>query len=58
MFSPAERFFGETDKGKEVVDMAVWKCAKCGHTVEGRCRPAKCPKCGAGKEALQKAETK
>ncbi|MGE5577995.1 MAG: RCKP-type rubredoxin-like domain-containing protein [Syntrophothermus sp.] len=38
--------------------MAVWTCTQCGNTVEGRCRPAKCPKCGAAKESLKKAETK
>ncbi|MGD2080060.1 MAG: rubredoxin [Nitrospirota bacterium] len=27
--------------------MAVFKCDKCGATKEGRCKPRKCPKCGA-----------
>jgi len=34
--------------------MAVWKCQKCGKKVEARCRPAKCPKCGAPKEEFTK----
>ncbi|MDI6710499.1 MAG: radical SAM protein [Bacillota bacterium] len=34
--------------------MAVWKCAHCGETYEGRCKPGKCKKCGAGKEELVK----
>lgn len=28
------------------VNMAVFKCASCGATKEGRCKPKKCPKCG------------
>jgi len=39
---------------KEVNDMPVWKCSKCGTTVEGRCLPPKCPKCGAPKEEFKK----
>ncbi|OGP66125.1 MAG: hypothetical protein A3K22_01520 [Deltaproteobacteria bacterium RBG_16_42_7] len=31
----------------EVIRMAVWKCEKCGYTKESRCKPGKCPKCGA-----------
>jgi len=27
--------------------MAVWRCEKCGYTKESRCKPGKCPKCGA-----------
>jgi len=27
--------------------MAVFKCKKCGHVIETRCKPKKCPKCGA-----------
>lgn len=27
--------------------MAVFKCGSCGATKEGRCKPRKCPKCGA-----------
>ncbi|MFH1449431.1 MAG: RCKP-type rubredoxin-like domain-containing protein [bacterium] len=34
--------------------MAAWKCSKCGATVEGRCRPQKCPKCDAKKEDFEK----
>jgi rubrerythrin len=40
----------------EVIMMAVWKCKNCGETKEGRCRPAKCPKCGAPKESFEKQE--
>jgi rubrerythrin len=25
--------------------MAIWKCEKCGHEKEGRCKPKKCPTC-------------
>jgi rubrerythrin len=38
--------------------MAVWVCGKCGETLEGRCKPGKCPKCGAAKEELIKQEVK
>lgn len=34
--------------------MAAWKCSVCGTVVEGRCRPAKCPKCGSPKDKLVK----
>lgn len=34
--------------------MAVFKCAQCGEVVEQRCKPGKCPKCGAVKEELIK----
>ncbi len=34
--------------------MALWKCSKCGHTAEGRCRPKTCPTCGAPKEDFVK----
>jgi rubrerythrin len=34
--------------------MPVWICSKCGYKVEGRCRPKKCPACGAPKEAFDK----
>ncbi|MFH1862035.1 MAG: RCKP-type rubredoxin-like domain-containing protein [bacterium] len=27
--------------------MATWKCTACGEVKEGRCKPQKCPKCGA-----------
>ncbi|MHA1835432.1 MAG: RCKP-type rubredoxin-like domain-containing protein [Candidatus Odinarchaeia archaeon] len=27
--------------------MAVWKCVKCGATVETRCKPRKCKNCGS-----------
>lgn len=36
-------------------DMPTWKCADCGTTSEGRCRPAKCPRCGAARDTLVKA---
>jgi len=25
--------------------MAIWRCEKCGHEKEGRCKPKKCPTC-------------
>jgi rubrerythrin len=27
--------------------MATFKCKECGETKEGRCKPRKCPACGA-----------
>ncbi|MFQ6093785.1 MAG: RCKP-type rubredoxin-like domain-containing protein [bacterium] len=36
--------------------MAVWKCAKCGWTYEGRCKPGKCKNCGAPRQELEKQE--
>ncbi|SHH53238.1 hypothetical protein SAMN02745196_00684 [Clostridium collagenovorans DSM 3089] len=38
--------------------MAIWKCSVCGETKEGRCRPAKCPKCEAPKDKFIKEEVK
>jgi len=29
------------------VAMAVWTCGKCGYEKKGRCKPKKCPACGA-----------
>ncbi|MFQ6092019.1 MAG: RCKP-type rubredoxin-like domain-containing protein [bacterium] len=43
---------------REVIEMATWKCAECGWTYEGRCKPGKCKKCGAPREELQKQEKK
>lgn len=37
--------------------MPTWVCSKCGTKSEGRCRPPKCPKCGAPKESIKKEET-
>lgn len=34
--------------------MPTWVCEKCKTQVEGRCRPATCPKCGAPKEKFTK----
>lgn len=34
--------------------MAVFKCSKCGATKEGRCKPSKCPKCGASGSMTKK----
>jgi rubrerythrin len=39
-------------------ELAVWKCTECGETKEGRCRPQKCPKCGASKDKFEKSEPK
>lgn len=36
--------------------MAIWKCSQCGEEKEGRCRPKKCPKCGADKDSFKKKE--
>jgi rubrerythrin len=38
---------GRNLKRKEAAGMAIFKCEKCGATKEGRCRPRKCPECGA-----------
>jgi len=35
--------------------MAVWKCSGCGATKESRCKPKKCPSCGA-QNTMIKAE--
>jgi Fur family peroxide stress response transcriptional regulator len=32
---------------RKEVSMAVFKCEKCGASKEGRCKPRKCPQCGA-----------
>lgn len=34
--------------------MPVWVCGACKTEVDGRCRPAKCPKCGAPKDSFSK----
>lgn len=36
--------------------MAVWKCKACSAEVEARCKPGKCPSCGAGRDNLLKQE--
>ncbi|MDF1535102.1 MAG: rubredoxin [bacterium] len=35
--------------------MAVFKCRECGKTMEGRCKPKKCPSCGAA-DSFEKEE--
>ncbi|WP_106007172.1 RCKP-type rubredoxin-like domain-containing protein [Moorella stamsii (nom. illeg.)] len=27
--------------------MAVWQCTQCGYEKDARCKPRKCPECGA-----------
>jgi rubrerythrin len=34
--------------------MPKWVCGKCKTVVEGRCRPAACPKCKAPKDQFKK----
>jgi rubrerythrin len=34
--------------------MPTWVCDKCRTEVDGRCRPAVCPKCKAPKETFKK----
>jgi rubrerythrin len=34
--------------------MPSWVCDKCKTVVEGRCRPAACPKCKAPKDSFKK----
>lgn len=36
--------------------MGVFKCSVCGEIVEQRCKPGKCPKCGAPKEEIEKQQ--
>ncbi len=36
--------------------MAVWKCSSCGYEKDARCRPGKCPECGAPKDSFAKKE--
>jgi len=36
--------------------MAVWKCSSCGAKKESRCKPRKCPECGA-QGSMVKEET-
>ena len=40
-----------------MVDMASFKCSKCGYEKEARCKPQKCPQCGE-KKTFEKAEEK
>lgn len=35
--------------------MAIWKCNSCGITKESKCKPKKCPNCGA-KDSMIKEE--
>ncbi|MCM2264400.1 MAG: rubredoxin [Desulfuromonadales bacterium] len=35
--------------------MAVWKCEKCGHAKEGRCKPRKCPQCNSADSFAKQA---
>lgn len=35
--------------------MPIWKCAKCGYEKDARCRPGKCPECGAPRDKFTKA---
>ena len=37
--------------------MAIFKCTKCGHEKEGRCKPQKCPHC-EGKKTFEKKDAK
>jgi rubrerythrin len=39
---------------REGTAMPKWVCGKCKTVVEGRCRPAACPKCKAPKEQFKK----
>jgi len=36
--------------------MPTWVCSKCKTEVDGRCRPAECPKCKAPKDAFTKKD--
>jgi hypothetical protein len=37
-------FYFSNSIQKEIV-VAIFKCEKCGHEKEGRCKPKKCPAC-------------
>ncbi|QSQ08930.1 hypothetical protein H0A61_01283 [Koleobacter methoxysyntrophicus] len=37
--------------------MAVFKCKQCGFEKESRCKPRKCPECGA-RDTFEKIEKK
>jgi len=38
--------------------MALWKCNSCGAVKESRCKPKKCPECGAqGSMVKEETET-
>ncbi len=39
----------------EEIHMAVFTCEKCGHQLDTRCKPQKCPQCGEMK-SMCKAE--
>jgi rubrerythrin len=39
-----------------VYNLAIFVCKECGTEKEGRCRPQKCAKCGAGEDAIEKKE--
>jgi len=40
------------------VKMALWKCNSCGAVKESRCKPKKCPECGAqGSMVKEETET-
>jgi Fur family peroxide stress response transcriptional regulator len=52
-------FYGICPKCKQkggVELMAIFRCEKCGATKEGRCKPKKCPKCGA-QNTMKKTES-
>lgn len=34
--------------------MPIWVCSTCKTEVDGRCRPATCPSCGAPKDSFSK----
>jgi rubrerythrin len=39
---------------RRVATMPTWVCDKCKTKVDGRCRPAACPKCKAPKDSFTK----
>ncbi|MEW6455503.1 MAG: RCKP-type rubredoxin-like domain-containing protein [Acidobacteriota bacterium] len=38
--------------------MSIWSCSACGHQKDARCKPKKCPECGAINSFLKKEEKK
>jgi rubrerythrin len=36
--------------------MTIFRCGKCGHEKESRCKPKKCPACGAADSFEKKQE--
>ncbi|MEW6358948.1 MAG: rubredoxin-like domain-containing protein [Planctomycetota bacterium] len=40
-------------KSKRMKNKRLWRCRKCGYIHEGIEPPARCPVCGAGRDAFE-----